>query len=78
MAPELLLAACSSEWQVFIRRLISLRHEQGLVALSCFESVRWREGIVPVAPLALQLSVTERRGLSERAAKIHAYMASHC
>jgi hypothetical protein len=51
-------------------------HEQGLVALGCLESVRWRDWIVPVAPLALQLSVTERRGFSERAAKIQAYMTS--
>lgn len=51
-------------------------HEQGLVALGCLESVRWRDWAIPVAPLALQLAITERRGLRERAAKIHAHMTS--
>ncbi len=72
-------AGCLFEWMAGVHPEIDepTPHEQGLVALSCLELVRWHDGIIPVSPLALQLSVTERRGLSERAAKIHAYMASN-
>jgi hypothetical protein len=73
-------AGCLFEWMAGVHPEVDepTPHEQRLVALGCLESVRWRERIIPVAPLTLQLSVTERRGLSERAAKIRAYMASNC
>ena len=72
-------AHCLFEWMAGVHPEVDepTPHEQGLVALGCLEWVPWHEGIIPVAPLSLQLSVTERRGLSERAEKIHAYMASN-
>lgn len=71
-------AGCLFEWMAGAHAEVDepMPHEQGPKALSCLESVRWRNWSVPVPSLALQLSVTERRGLSERAAKIHAYIAS--
>jgi hypothetical protein len=73
-------AGCLFEWMAGVHPEVDepTPHEQGLVALGCLESVRWREGTIPVAPLTFQLAVTEGRGLSERAAKIRAYMGSNC
>jgi hypothetical protein len=69
-------AGCLFEWMAGVHPA-PMPHEQGLIAQSRLESVRWRDRIVPIPPLALQLSVTERRGLSERAAKIYTYIASN-
>ncbi|MEU4932464.1 hypothetical protein AB0G54_39220 [Streptomyces yokosukanensis] len=49
-------------------------HEQGPAAAARLEHVRWRGHDVPVAPLDLQLAVNQRRGLTSRVRKIHAYM----
>jgi len=72
-------ASCLFEWIAGVHPEVDkpTPHEQGLVALNCLESVRWHDRIIPVAPLLLQLSLAERRGLSERATMIRAYMASH-
>jgi hypothetical protein len=48
-------------------------HEQGPAA-GRVEHVRWHGHDVPVAPLNLQLAVNQRRGLTGRVQKIHAYM----
>lgn len=48
-------------------------HEQGPTAAARLEHVRWRGHDVPVAPLDLQLAVNQRRGLTSRVQKIHAY-----
>ena len=71
-------AGCLFEWMAGVHPEVDepTPHEQGLVALGCLESVRWRDRIISVPPLALQLSVTERRGLSERAALTQAYIES--
>src|SRR5581483_5217290 len=71
-------AGCLFEWMAGVHPEVDepTPHEQGLVALGCLESVRWRDRIINVPPLALQLSVPKRRGLSERAALIHAHMES--
>ena len=45
-------------------------HEQGAVAAARRETVRWRGRDVWVAPLDLQLAVAERRGLTDRVARI--------
>jgi hypothetical protein len=47
----------------------------GLVAAASLETVAWRGHVVRVPPLALQLAVTERRGLHDRAARIRAVLA---
>ncbi|MGC7870605.1 hypothetical protein ACPUYX_03620 [Desulfosporosinus sp. SYSU MS00001] len=51
-------------------------HEQGPVAAERIEIVHWHGHEVAVAPLDLQLAVTDRRGLTDRAMKIRAYIAS--
>jgi hypothetical protein len=43
-------------------------HEQSPTAR--LDHVRWRGHDVPVAPLDLQLAVSRRRGLTDRASKI--------
>jgi hypothetical protein len=50
-------------------------HEQGPAAAGRLEHVRWHGHDVPVAPLDLQLAVNQRRGLTSRVQKIHAYMS---
>jgi hypothetical protein len=45
-------------------------NDYGPEAAARLESVRWRDHQLALAPLDLQLAVTERRGLSERAAAI--------
>lgn len=49
-------------------------HEQDPAQHGRREVVAWEGLTVPVAPLALQLAVAERRGLSERAGRIRAFM----
>jgi hypothetical protein len=51
-------------------------HEQGPAAAARVEYVRWHGHDVPVAPLDLQLAVNQRRGLTSRVQKIHAYLRS--
>lgn len=49
-------------------------HEQGQIAQSRLESVRWRGYEVPCTPLDLQLQVAEMRGLERLASAIRAFM----
>lgn len=49
-------------------------HEQGPAAAGRLEHVRWHGHDVPVAPLDLQLAVNQRRGLTGRVQRIHAYL----
>jgi hypothetical protein len=44
----------------------------GLLAAASLETVAWRGHVVRVPPLALQLAVSERRNLHDRAARIRA------
>jgi len=44
--------------------------DQGPFAASHLELVRWRGYEIPVPPLALQLEVCKKRGLTERAQMI--------
>jgi hypothetical protein len=46
----------------------------GLVAAASLEPVAWRGHVVRVPPLELQLAVSERRGLDDRAARIRAVL----
>jgi hypothetical protein len=46
----------------------------GLVAGSRLEVINWHDKKIQVPPLELQLKVTERRGLTERAEKIRRFM----
>ena len=48
----------------------------GLVAAAALEEVAWRGHVIRVPPLALQLDVSERRGLNERAREIRALLES--
>ena len=45
-------------------------NDYGPAAAARLETVRWRDHDLALAPLDLQLAVTERRGLTERAAAI--------
>lgn len=49
--------------------------EQGPTAAARLEHARWHGHDVPVAPLDLQLAVNQRRGLTRRTEKIHAYLS---
>jgi len=49
----------------------------GAAAQRSLETVVWRGHRLRVAPLALQLAVTERRGLAKRADAIRSVLASH-
>ena len=71
-------AGCLFEWMAGVHPDVDepMPHEQGLVALSSLETVRWHNWAVPVAPLVLQLSVAEQRGLTDRVASIRAYLSS--
>ena len=44
-------------------------------AAARIEHVRWHGHHVPVAPMDLQLAVNQRRGLTSRVQKIHAYLS---
>jgi hypothetical protein len=69
-------AGCLFEWLSGVHPEIDqpAPHEQGPYALGHLEQVSWRGSRVAVPPLDLQLSVAERRGLTERATKIRAHM----
>jgi hypothetical protein len=71
-------SGCLFEWIAGVHSEVDepLPHEQGLAAAQRIESVRWHEHKIFVAPLDLQLAVTERRGLTDRAMKIRAHIAS--
>lgn len=68
---------CLLEWMAGVHPDVDRPepHEQGLVAATRLEHVRWRARDVPVAPLDLQLAVAERRGLTDRVRKIRRYLA---
>lgn len=68
-------AGCLFEWIACVHPEVDepTPHEQGIEALNSLEFLRWNEWTLPVAPLALQLSVAERRGLTDRVASIRAY-----
>jgi hypothetical protein len=55
-------AGCLFEWRAGIHPEVDepTPHEQGLVAARCLETVHWGDRLIPVAPLALQLSVKQR------------------
>jgi hypothetical protein len=69
-------AGCLFEWVADVHPEVDqpAPHEQGPYALAHLEQVAWRGGQVAVPPLELQLSVAERRGLTERATKIRPLM----
>jgi hypothetical protein len=71
-------AGCLFEWLAAVHPDVEelSPHEQGAAARASLEFVNWHGYSVPVSPLALQLSVAERRGLTGRAASIHSYMNS--
>jgi len=50
--------------------------DQGPTAAARLEHVHWHGHDVPVAPLDLQLAVSQCRGLTSRVQKIHAYRAA--
>ncbi|HEX3889090.1 MAG TPA: hypothetical protein VHW05_16500 [Phenylobacterium sp.] len=70
-------AGCLFEWLAGVHPDIDqpAPHEQGPHALGHLEQVSWRGALVAVPPLELQLAVAERRSLTERAAKIRAFIA---
>jgi hypothetical protein len=70
-------SGCLFEWMADVHPEVDepWPHEQGPVARGRLETVCWRGRTIPVPPLDLQLAVTERRGLSGRAAKIREYSA---
>ncbi|WP_169526992.1 hypothetical protein [Sciscionella marina] len=67
---------CLFEWIAGVHAVIDEpeAHEQG-PATARLEHVRWQGHDRPVAPLDLQLAVDQRRGLTSRVQKIHAYMS---
>jgi hypothetical protein len=71
-------AGCLFEWIARVDPKIDepTPHEQGPIAAGRLESVAWRSWTLPVAPLDLQLSVAERRGLTARAAAIRGHLSS--
>lgn len=71
-------AGCIFEWIADVHPEVDdpSPHEQGPTALSSLESVCWRGWTIPVAPLALQLSVAERRGLADRVERIRNHMSN--
>jgi hypothetical protein len=68
-------AGCIIEWLSDVNPAADASpHEQGAAARTRVEHAMWNGFSVPVAPLDLQLAVLERRGLTQRAAKVRAYM----
>ncbi|GAA5184281.1 hypothetical protein GCM10023322_25430 [Rugosimonospora acidiphila] len=69
-------AGCLLEWIAGVHPDVDEPepHEQGPVAAGRLEYVRWHGYDVPVAPLDLALSVSERRGLAGRVAAIRGYL----
>jgi hypothetical protein len=69
-------ASCIFEWIAGVHPEVDdpTPHEQGPAALSSLESVCWRGWTIPVAPLSFQLSVAERRGLTDRVTLIRNYL----
>jgi hypothetical protein len=69
-------AGCVIEWIAGVHADVDEPepHEQGPAAAARIEHVRWHGHHVPVAPLDLQLAVNQRRGLTSRVQKIHAYL----
>ncbi|MEW2275752.1 hypothetical protein [Streptomyces griseofuscus] len=70
-------SGCLFEWMAGVHADIDEPepHEQGPAAAARLEHVRWHGHDVPVAPLDLQLAVNQRRGLTSRIQKIHAYLS---
>lgn len=69
-------AGCLLEWMAGVHPDVDTPtpHEQGLIAAQRLERVRWHGHDVTVAPLDLQLAVSQQRGLTDRTAKIRAHM----